>query len=91
MRYDFYLDRKQTCWEREHFHVEADTEELAKIEAVKQYDGEIFIDPDFYTTLDDTAENMRVQENGGFSTIELYDGSGKLIIENGLNLSNETA
>ncbi len=84
MIHHFYLDRKQTCWEREHFHVEADTEEEAQAEAIKYYNGESQIEVDEYESIG-CYENMELEDNQGHSNLELNDVN-KMIIENGIHI-----
>lgn len=88
--FKFYLDRKLTVWEREHFTVEAESKEkaieLVKTEATEQMkdgngdisscqmesdsSGILFEENE---TLYDTGCFLRVEENDGFATIEIFD------------------
>lgn len=73
--FEFYQDVKVTVWCRQHFSVEAESKEEA-LKLVEKYktedvsDHEDIIDNEW---LFDTWEAMSVEENGGDSTIELYD------------------
>lgn len=74
-----YRDTKVTIWEREYFDVPDKTPKKKIIEmiqsgGVEQYDAE---------TLHDTTEELTVEENGGFATIEIYKDNHKLLFANG--------
>lgn len=85
-KFSFKQDLKQTCWYRAYFEVEAETEEKA-IEFVKnnfsdknvidyceENEEESKVEFTEGEMLVDTGEYMSVEQNGGFSTIEvLYD------------------
>ena len=82
--FNFYKDEKVTIWNREHFTVEAETQEEANIkvlEAIKN--GDI---SDFQHTTSkymyDTVEELSVDENYGNPTIEIYNTNDKLIYHN---------
>lgn len=89
--FEFYQDEKMTIWHRTKFYVEAETEEQAaeivrkacedapiKCDAV----GELGHESDS-EYLYDTVENMIVEENDGFATIEVYDIHNNLIAKDG--------
>ena len=89
--FEFYQDEKMTIWHRTKFYVEAETEEQAaeivrkacedapiKCDAV----GELGHERDS-EYLYDTVENMIVEENDGFATIEVYDIHNNLIAKDG--------
>lgn len=87
--FEFYQDVKVSVWVRQYFSVEAESKEeavklvekYAKIE-VDECDDDIYIGD--YEWLYDTWSNISVEENGGHSTIELYDlNSHELIGFNG--------
>ena len=82
--FNFYKDEKVTIWNREHFTVEAETQEEANqkvLEAIKN--GDI---SDFKHTTSkymyDTVEELSVDENSGNPTIEIYNTNDKLIYHN---------
>lgn len=82
--FNFYQDKKVSIWNREHFTVEAETQEEANqkvLEAVKN--GDI---SDFQHTTSkymyDTVEGLSVDENYGNPTIEIYNTNDKLIYHN---------
>lgn len=74
--FDFYQDIKVSVWVRQKFSIEAESKEEAIKEALKYKSmdvdgGNISI----YNCewMHDTWSEITVEENGGFSTIELYD------------------
>ena len=70
-KFEFYLDQKVTTWMRTEFEVEAETIEEAKKLAIQQYkDGDL--DEISWDEVDECKEVMTVEENGGFSTAEIY-------------------
>ena len=75
-----YLDYKCTVWRR--IHIPDDKNDKGYIlEKLKQGAEPLFTDAE-YETLYDTSEDMTVEENGGSSTIELFDGD-ELLFKNG--------
>ena len=76
-----YLDYKCTVWRR--IHIPDDKNDKGYIlEKLKQGAEPLFTDAE-YETLYDTSEDMTVEENGGCSTIELFDFEGELLFKNG--------
>ena len=88
-KFNFYQDRKVTCWERTHFDVKAESYEEA-VAIVKSWQGEdvlCFEDEENIIitdgeTLYDTSESLSVEENGGQPTIEVFADNGEDIINN---------
>ena len=83
--FDFYLDTKVTTWYRTPFEIEANSLEEAKELAINfvENDGQADISWDH---IDGSIENMSVEENGGFSTNELFcQDDVNLIWHNGTN------
>ena len=88
-KFNFYQDRKVTCWERTHFDVKAESYEEA-VALVKSWQGEdvlCFEDDENIIitngeTLYDTSESLSVEENGGQPTIEVFANNGEDIINN---------
>lgn len=76
-----YLDYKCTVWRRIHIPNDKNNKKYI-IEKLKQGIEPLFQDAD-YETLYDTSEDMTVEENGGSSTIELFNDDGELIFKNG--------
>jgi hypothetical protein len=79
--YDFYLDTKVTTWYRTPFSIMANSEEDAKqlaIDFIKNDDHSEYS----WEQIDDTIEGMSVEDNGGYSTEEIYTGSGNMIWDN---------
>lgn len=75
-----YLDYKCTVWRRIHFSEKQN--DVGKIlEDIKGGYHPDIVDAE-YETLYDTSEDMTVDENGGSSTIELYDNN-ELLFKNG--------
>jgi hypothetical protein len=70
-KFEFYLDQKVTTWMRTEFEVEAETIEEAKKLAIQKFnDGDLGEIP--WEEVDCCQEVMTVEENGGFSTAEIY-------------------
>lgn len=87
--FQFYQDSKQTIWNRVKFTVKADSYDAA-VEMLKPLISEDIgnVTEDFFEidegeTLYDTAENLTIENNQGFSTLELYNSKGELISCNG--------
>lgn len=83
-QFDFYLDRKVTCWMREHHTIEAESHE----EAIEKMKGnfmdngcsESFYEQEFCYG---SEEFMVPDDNDGQSTMELYDWlTDELLIDN---------
>lgn len=70
-QFNFYIDRKNTVWEREHYVVPAETLKEAKQWMINNWDGgeDYFEDAE---TLYDTLEPMSPEENNGQQTVEIY-------------------
>lgn len=84
-----YLDYKATIW----FRIPLDSKETIKAVIKKLEQGflppELYDDPDIYPELGqceplyDVEESMHPTENGGQSTVEIYDGE-ELIWDNSI-------
>lgn len=84
-----YVDYKITTWRRAHFKDDSDLEKIK--EALEDFNsGDIFdedigfIEDEF---LSETEEDMPVDENGGYATIELHEKTAvadTIIYKNGL-------
>ena len=75
-----YLDYKCTIWRR--IHIPDDKNDKGYIlEKLKKGTEPLLTDAE-YETLYDTSEELTVEENGGSSTIELFDWD-ELIFKNG--------
>lgn len=74
----FYQDVKVKTWVRQSFSVEAESKEEA-LKMVERFKTEDIGSSDEQNLIYDTEwiteawEEMSVEDNGGFSTIELYD------------------
>jgi hypothetical protein len=79
--FNFYLDQKVTTWYRTNFEVEAESLEEAEKKAVQLFEkGNL--DELTWVQIDGTEELMSVDENGGFSTAEIYTDNSTMIFEN---------
>lgn len=80
-----HIDIKVTAWNRIHYTDKADMQTL--IERVKKGEDESIWDNDEwfdeFETVYDTEENISIEENQGYSTIEVYEND-KLIWQNGI-------
>jgi uncharacterized protein YydD (DUF2326 family) len=81
---DFYIDYKTTIWQRAKFK---DEESLnLALEAYKKYDIDVVFNDEIgfieNEILYDTEYPVSLEENGGFSTIEVYSNK-YLIYKNG--------
>ena len=83
-----HIDYKVTIWRRAHFRDDTNIEELQKqLEDFKDniFDDNLgFIEDEF---LFETEEDMSVDENRGYSTMELHEeteNEDKIIYQNGL-------
>ena len=69
-----YVDYKITTWKRVHFEDHADSERI--IEIIKEEGINAILDEDLGFTEQETLlevdEEMTLEENNGFSTIEVY-------------------
>ena len=86
MKYKYYVDTKYTMWDRNHYEIEANSQEEADELAKKLADNEERQMTDFHTeteALYDTFEEIDPNENNGYSTAEVYREGGELIIQNG--------
>ena len=72
MKFYYYYDEKVTVWKRNHFSIEAESQEEANAMAIENMiePWEIEIDETEY--LFDTDEELSPENNDGRSTIELY-------------------
>ena len=76
--FEFYQDVKCTIWCRSYFTIEAESKEEALKKAQKFFNDDINETDeshlvDDYEWMTDTAENMTLEQNYGFNTIEVYD------------------
>lgn len=86
--FQFYQDQKVTAWDRVHFSVTAANfeEAKAKLEAYKdktiEYDDELSIEISHCEYLSETSEQMSIEDNGGFSTLEMFTREGDEVMDN---------
>ena len=79
--FDFYQDRKVTCWERTQFSIEAESYKEA-LEIIKSWGGDKQIMVTDGETLYETSEAISPIDNGGRPTIEVFDSTGNKITDN---------
>ena len=86
--FDFYQDQKHTVWDRHYFSIEASSYEEAveKVRSIRdtqvtdnETDGVNFKE---CRTLYDTMELLSPEDNGGCSTLEMFDANGTEIANN---------
>ena len=87
-KFNFYLDQKVTTWMRTNFSVEGESLEIARQNAVDFVkEGNTSELP--WDEVMDTKEVMSVEENGGFSTEEIFEEDGTYVYVNGNDLDHE--
>ena len=82
-----YIDYKVTVWKRVHFNESTNPKKVIQVleEGFDVFDEELgFVEQE---TLYETVEAMTPEENGGWSTIEVYEEDNDFI--NNLIWSNE--
>lgn len=87
--FDFYQDRKVTCWERTHFSVKTENYDKA-LEIIQSWKGEDVLNFSDDTkiiitdggTLHETSEGLLPQDNEGNPTIEVFIHGGEEIVTN---------
>lgn len=95
-KFKFYLDKKQTIWQREYHEIEAENRDDV-VKKIKQAMLQNFTPDEISDELEsfkeqemlfDTIDDMTVEENQGNSTIEIYlngDDIPELIHSNGIS------
>ena len=88
MQYRFYKNEMATIWYQDVYLVEAETEEQAQklfIEACKEGDESEYdeVELDYCEPLFETWSPISLEDNEGYSTIEIINENGNLIWENG--------
>ena len=80
--FEFYQDVKVTIWQRQYISVMAESKEeaLKMVEKYKTHDASAYLSTSSTEYLYDTEELMLPEENGGYTTIELYDQETKEMI-----------
>lgn len=86
--FNFYQDQKHTVWDRHRFSVEADDYGKA-VERVRSLRNELIIENEgngitfnSCETLYDTMEHLSPEDNGGCSTLEMFNENGEDIASN---------
>jgi hypothetical protein len=80
-KFNFFLDQKITTWMRTDFLIEAETLEEAVELAKKKYEtGDLY--ELSWEEVEGVKKIMEVGDNGGEPTEELYDESGRFILNN---------
>jgi len=80
-----YFDIKVSVWQRVQIPDEVDLQKVIKF--FEEYDGtsnigDIGIDVSGYETLHDSEHDLRPEENGGESTVEIYNSHANLVWNN---------
>lgn len=72
--YEFYQDIKVSVWQRQHFEIEAESKEEAKRIAMKFRNRDVSDEEEFSYAeeLSETESFIRVEDNNGEDTIQLY-------------------
>lgn len=82
----FYVDVKETIWCREHFTTTKENMEKIKnaVEAdnYDPWEDKSLVQPYEREHIFETSESMTIGENGGCSTLEMYDDDGELVCKN---------
>jgi hypothetical protein len=90
--FKYNVDTKYTVWERQNYYVKSDSKETADKLITNILNGEEVDDIGLYIdeceVIYDTIEYITPEENGGLSTIEVYDENGSLIYDNTTNKNN---
>lgn len=81
----YYYDEKVTIWRRNHFTIEAESQEEADAMAIENMIEPWEIEIDKAEYLSDTDESLSPENNDGNSTIELYsrEDGHNLLYEDG--------
>lgn len=78
-KYNFYIDRKWTIWDRCYYSVEASSEEEALKLCKENYDE------DNSEYLYETVDSLTPEENSGNATKEIYNAdTNKLLFDNAI-------
>ena len=72
MKFYYYYDEKVTTWRRNHFSIEAESQEEADAMAIEDMIDPWEIEIDEAEYLFDVEEGLSPENNNGNSTIELY-------------------
>ena len=85
MKFYYYYDEKVTVWRRNHFTIEAESQEEADAMAIENVIEPWGIEVDEGDYLYETEEGISPENNEGNSTIELYsrEDGHNLLYENG--------
>jgi hypothetical protein len=92
MQHKFFIDRKQTVWERSHYTIEAESYEKA-VERIKEIainEDDIANEFDQCEIMYETAIPMTPEENDYCSTVEVFKDDGiKEVWDNGPDYNTE--
>ena len=78
MEFYYYYDEKVTVWIRNHFTIEAESQEEADAMAIEDMIEPWEIEVDEANYLYETDEGLSPENNDGKSTIELYSKEDEL-------------
>jgi hypothetical protein len=91
-KYRYYIDRKQIIWSRDHYCIEAESEEEANLKLKEIFEGNEDLDYECIIvrdTLYDTAVDLEVSLENPV-TLEAFTEEGELLFDNQLrNLNYE--
>lgn len=83
MKYTFFKDELGTIWYRDCFQVEAETYEEACEKAQSIISNEEDLEIEWCEPIYETWNEISLEDNDGFTTLELQDEDGKIIYRNG--------
>lgn len=81
--FEYYIDKKFTIWARERYYVKASSKhEADNIMQETFKHGDTYGFSDDFEYIYETSEQLDPEDNGGESTMELFEGNGNLIVTN---------
>lgn len=81
--FEFFVDVKHTVWTRTYFSITSMSYEEALKVAKRMYDEGEIPDGEYDEILYDTLDPMTLDQNSGFSTIEVHSDNFGIILGNG--------
>lgn len=86
-KFDFFIDRKISLWNREYHTIKAESLDEAKAKMVTMFNNDMFDDTfDYQEALFDTQEILEPGDNSGNATAELYCADDDQLITSNINL-----
>lgn len=83
LEFEFFVDVKHTVWTRSYFTITSTSYEDAVAVAKRMYDKGEIPDGDYDEIMYDTLDPMTLEQNTGFSTIEIHSADYGIILGNG--------